>query len=112
MNDLMARESRMSTGMEQGLAIPHAKSKAVGELTVALGLAPEGIDFQSLDGKPSRVIFLVLSAVGSRGPHIECLAEIARAYSREGFREALLACRFADEVIAVLTGGVRSYARG
>jgi len=109
--DLLAREAKMSTGMEQGLAIPHAKSHAVTKLTVALGLAPEGIEFQSLDGRPAQVIFLVLSEVGSRGPHIECLAEIARVYSANGTREAFLAARTVGEVLEVLAGMPQSYAR-
>jgi mannitol/fructose-specific phosphotransferase system IIA component (Ntr-type) len=109
--DLLTREARMSTGMEQGLAIPHAKTGSVKKLTVALGLAPEGVEFQSLDGEPAQVIFLVLSAVGSRGPHIECLAEIARVYSMNGARELLLGARTSEEILAVLAGTARSYAR-
>lgn len=108
--DILAREAKMSTGMEQGLAIPHAKSHAVRKLTVALGISPQGIEFQSLDGSPAQVIFLVLSEVGSRGPHIECLAEIARVYSAHGTREALIEARNVSEVLEVLAGN-RHYAR-
>jgi mannitol/fructose-specific phosphotransferase system IIA component (Ntr-type) len=109
--DLLARESKMSTGMEQGLAIPHAKTRAVKRLTVALGISPEGIEFQSLDGQPAQVIFLVLSEVGSRGPHIECLSEIASAYSANGTRNALIRARTVGQVMSALAGALHSHAR-
>ena len=102
--DLIAREKRMSTGMELGLAIPHAKSTGATGLAVALGIKPKGLDFASLDGEPARVIFLVVSRKDTTGPHIQCLAEIATAYSREGTRQALLAAGTPAEALRVLTG--------
>jgi len=103
LKDILARESRMSTGMEMGLAIPHARTRATENLTVAAGLAPNGIDFGSLDGKPARAIFLVLSGPESSGPHIECIAEIANAYSNPEVREQLLKASSAEEFIRVLS---------
>lgn len=102
--DLFAREEKMSTGMEQGLAIPHAKSGGVKEMTVALGVKPEGIDFASLDGQPARVIFLVLPQKDVRGPHIQCLAEISLLYAREDIRRALLSARSPLAVMRALEG--------
>ena len=102
--DLFAREKKMSTGMEQGLAIPHAKSAGVEGMRVALGTKPEGIEFESLDGEPARVIFLVLSPKGVTGPHIQCLAEIALLYARENVRTALLEARSAWDVLRALEG--------
>lgn len=101
--DVLAREERMSTGMEMGLAIPHAKTAAVKSLTVAVGLAPEGVPFESLDGQPARAIFLVLSSVGSTGPHIECISEIARRYARQDLRDRLGRAGTPEEAFAVLT---------
>jgi PTS system fructose-specific IIC component len=97
--DLEKRELQMSTGLEDGLAVPHAKSAGVKELTVALGLAPAGIDFGGLDGKPARVIALVLSAVGSTGPHIECISELVRRYVRPEVRNMLENAQNAEDII-------------
>ena len=100
--DVFARESQMTTGLTQGLAIPHAKSVGAKDLTVAVGLKPEGLDFESIDGLPARAIFLVVSRPDRSGPHLECLAEIARAYSNEAVRRALLEADTAQTVIAAL----------
>lgn len=100
--DLIAREKKMSTGMQAGLALPHAKTEAVNELTVAVGLAPGGLEFDSVDGQPARAVFLLLSRVGTTGPHIQCLAEIASLYGRPHVREALFAARTARDVLQAL----------
>ncbi|TET24679.1 MAG: PTS sugar transporter subunit IIA, partial [Candidatus Cloacimonadota bacterium] len=72
------REEMGSTGLERGIAVPHAKTGAVKSLTVAIGISPEGIDFGSLDSKPSQLFFLMLAPPNQSGPHIEALAEIAK----------------------------------
>jgi len=100
--DVMVRERQMSTGMTDGLAIPHAKSSGVKELVIALGLKPEGIEFQSLDGEPARVVFMVVSPIDRTGPHLQCLAEITSFYSRPGERQELLAARNVQEVLTKL----------
>jgi len=102
--DLIAREKRMSTGMEHGLAIPHAKTKGVSELVVGVGIALDGIEFESLDGRPARIVFLVLSRADVSGPHVECIAEIAKACSDVAVREAVLRAKSAAEIIAALRG--------
>lgn len=101
-DDVIAREKRMSTGMEEGLAVPHAKTEAVSDLVVAMGVAPEGIEFESLDGKPARVVFLVLSRVNTSGPHVECISEIAKACSDPLTRERLLKTVSVEEVLQLL----------
>jgi len=101
--DLVDRERKMSTGLEKGLAIPHAKSDGVNALAVALGLKPEGIEFDSLDGRPARAIFLVVSRKDTAGPHIECLAEISRLYSREQVRRALLSAMTPEQAVRALS---------
>jgi len=72
--DVLSRETYLSTGMEHGLAVPHAKSDAVAEMTVAFGLHKTGLDFNALDGEPTHFIFLVLSPRATSGPHIQLLA--------------------------------------
>ena len=74
LEDILAREKHLSTGMENGLAVPHAKSDSVEKLVVAFGLHPDGIEFESLDGKPAHYIFLVMSPRDTSGPHIQALA--------------------------------------
>ena len=100
--DVFERENQMSTGLTEGLAIPHAKTAGVKELVMAVGLKPEGIDFESLDGQPARIVFLAVAGQEDTGPHLECLAEIAQIFSRPEARQRLIAARSADEVLAAL----------
>jgi fructose-specific phosphotransferase system IIA component len=83
LQDLVEREQYLSTGLENGLAVPHAKSSATAELLVSFGLSRKGLDFDSLDGKPAHFIFLVVSPRDTSGPHIKILAQITRNF-REG----------------------------
>jgi len=101
--DIVAREKKMSTGMEFGLALPHAKSDGAKDLAIALGTAPDGIEFDSLDGKPARVVFLVVSRKDITGPHIQCLAEIASLYRNEKLRDALPKARTPEEALKLLS---------
>ena len=100
--DLFAREKKMSTGMEGGLALPHAKSDGAKTLAVAVGISSEGIDFDSLDGNPAHVLFLVVSRKDISGPHIQCLAEIARLYRDGACRRRLLRSSRPEDVIKAL----------
>lgn len=96
---VLAREALGSTGLENGIAVPHAKTTAVKTLTIAIGVAPSGIDFQALDGKPSTLFFLILAPPDQSGPHIEALAEIARMTRSTAFCRAVAGARNADEVV-------------
>ncbi len=104
LRDVMARENYLSTGMEHGLAVPHAKTDAVDELVVSFGLHREGLDFESLDGRPAHFIFLVLSPRNTSGPHIQALARITRGLKDEQTRRALLRARDREELTRILTG--------
>ena len=96
---IQKREEQASTGLENGIAVPHAKTSSVEELTLAIGIAPQGIDFQALDGKPSKVFFLLLAPPDKSGPHIEALAEIARITQSGAFMRLLTSARTAEEVV-------------
>jgi len=98
-DELVSRDNVMSTALEKGIAIPHAKTKAVKSLVMALGIAPKGIECNSLDGEPTRVFFLVLAPPDQSGPHIEALAEIARATRSSAFVRLLLSSQSAAEVV-------------
>ena len=99
---IMERETLMSTGLERGVAIPHAKSKAAEDLTMALGISKEGIDFQSADGKPSHLFFLLLAPEAAAGPNIKVLAQIARLTSNPSFCESLKKASSSQEVMEII----------
>ena len=96
---LTKRESLQSTGLEAGIAVPHAKTQAVTALTLAIGISPEGIDFDAIDRQPSKLFFLMLAPPDKSGPHIEALAEIARMSKSRAFISALAAAKNAQEVM-------------
>ncbi len=96
---VLAREALGSTGLENGIAVPHAKTTAVTDLTIAIGISAPGIDFQALDGKPSTLFFLILAPPDKSGPHIEALAEIARMTRSTAFCKAIAAARSPAEVV-------------
>jgi PTS system nitrogen regulatory IIA component len=96
---VMARESMGSTGLENGIAVPHAKTRAVRKLTMAIGVAPRGVEFQSIDGRPARLFFLLLAPPDQSGPHIQALAEIARVTRSQGFCDALIGASSPQEVV-------------
>ena len=86
---LMAREALGSTAIGQGIAIPHGKSENVSTLVAALGISKNGIDFDSLDGEPAHIFFLLLAPIDSAGPHLKALARISRLLKDKYFRENL-----------------------
>lgn len=102
LKDILAREGYSSTGLENGIAIPHAKTDGVKRLTLALGLKKDGLDFDSLDGKPAQFIFLVVSPRDISGPHIQSLAVISRALKDVSTRQALLEAVSAEEVAGII----------
>jgi mannitol/fructose-specific phosphotransferase system IIA component (Ntr-type) len=96
---LFKRESLQSTGLEAGIAVPHAKTTAVDSLTLAIGTAPDGIDFDAIDHQPSKLFFLMLAPPDKSGPHIEALAEIARMSKSGAFCKAIMAAESPDQVM-------------
>ena len=101
---VIERESKMSTGMQNGVAIPHGKTDAIEELVAAIGIHKEGVDFESMDGSPSRIFIMTLSPTKRTGPHIQFLAEVSRLISPPEEREKLLAAQTHGEVYELLTG--------
>ena len=101
---LLEREKAMPTGMEHGVAIPHARTDTVKDLVCAVGTKPEGVAFGSLDGEPSTIFVLTLSPARNPGPQMQIMAMIARALDTEG-RKGLLAARTAEEACDVLVRG-------
>jgi fructose-specific phosphotransferase system IIA component len=100
---VIAREDLMSTALENGIAIPHAKTNAVASITMAVGIHPEGVDAQSLDGKLSKIFFLILAPPDQSGPHIEALSEIAHATKSASFRRLLETAESPSEVLELFS---------
>ena len=96
---VLDREAKGSTGLADGIAVPHGKTTAARELTIAIGVSPDGIEFGSLDGQPARLFFLILAPPDQTGPHIEALAEIARMSRSKAFCSSLVACRNPAELV-------------
>lgn len=103
LKDILEREKKMSTGMQNGVAIPHAKSEAVDGLIAALGIKREGIDFQSLDGQLSTIFVMTLSPAKRAGPHIQFLAEISRILNDQDTREKIIGAETIEEVLALIS---------
>jgi mannitol/fructose-specific phosphotransferase system IIA component (Ntr-type) len=101
LNDVMAREGYLSTGLENGLAIPHAKTKGIDKLAMVFGLKVDGVEFETLDNKPAQLIFLVLSPPDTSGPHIQALAMITRNLKDESTRKKILTAQSATEMAEV-----------
>jgi len=100
---LMERESLGSTAIGQGIAIPHAKTDCVTKLVGAFGLSKKGVDFDSLDGEPVYIFFMLLAAQDSAGPHLKALARISRLFKDKYFRDNLRNCNDEKDIIAVIT---------
>ena len=98
LKDVLAREGYLSTGLENGLAIPHAKTDGVNELVMSFGLKKDGVDFESLDNKPANLIFLVLSPRDTSGPHIRALAAITKNLKDAERRKTLLEAQSSEEI--------------
>ncbi|MDT8435162.1 MAG: PTS sugar transporter subunit IIA [Gemmatimonadota bacterium] len=104
---LLAREKVLSTGIGQGIAVPHAVCDAVVDPSLIVGLSPGGVDFHSMDEAPVHVFFVLLSPPDRAGHHIRLLARIARLSRHPEFVTSLRASAGADEVVA----RIRDYER-
>ena len=100
---VLVRERTRSTGIGSGIAIPHGKCGSVKELIMAVGIAREPIDFESVDGKGVNIILLLLSPADQTGPHIQALASISRLMLDEEFRASLAGADSAEEVYELIS---------
>ncbi len=96
---IFEREKIMSTGVGNGFAIPHGKTDAVSDIVAAFGITAQPIDYQSLDEKPVRLVFLLVGKENLVGPHIKLLSRISRLMSKEQFRNKLLETKSPVEII-------------
>ena len=99
---LVAREESMTTGMEDGIAIPHAAVDDIPEVIAVLGIAPDGVEFEALDRKPAQILVCLVIPRAKKLQHIRTLAEIAKLLSRATVRERLLGCDAPQQVLEVI----------
>ena len=100
---VLEREAKMSTGMQNGVAIPHGRTDAVETLTAAAGLHKDGVDFNAMDGKPCSIFIMTLAPKLRAGPHMQFLAEVSRLISQPDAREKLLQSQTHAEIYHFLT---------
>ncbi len=100
---VVEREEKMSTGMNNGVAIPHGKTDCVSKLIVAVALKTCGIDFGSTDGMPSTIFIMTISPASRSGPHIQFLAEVSKVLRDSASRERLLAAKNTNDIITVFS---------
>lgn len=96
------RERLNSTALGEGVAIPHGKLAGVQRVVAAFGRSRDGVDFQSVDGKPTHLFFLLVAPEESAGAHLKALARISRLLKDEGFRRRLLEARDGAELYAII----------
>ncbi len=102
MEVLSAREALGSTAIGQGIAIPHGKSDCVNKLIASLGINKKGIDFESLDGEPAYIFFLLIAPIDSAGPHLKALARISRLLKDKYFRENLKSVKDEKSILELI----------
>lgn len=97
------REELMSTGVGNGFAIPHGKTDAVSDIVAAFAISERPIDYDAIDEKPVRLLFLLVSKPNMVGPHIKLLSRISRLMNKESFRSNLLTLKTPKEIIELFT---------
>jgi mannitol/fructose-specific phosphotransferase system IIA component (Ntr-type) len=99
---VLQREQQGTTGIGDGIAIPHGKHASIPTLTVAVGTRVDGIEFDAVDTKPVHAVFMLLARINDPGPHIRALAEIARLVQTPGLYRRLVEAGSAREILNVL----------
>ena len=100
---LYRREDEGSTGIGQGVAIPHAKHACIAELVGCIGISRAGVEFDASDGEPVRLMILIMAEPSNPGPHLACLAEIARLLKIQGFARKVIESGSPAKVIEVIS---------
>ncbi|HUV77097.1 MAG TPA: PTS sugar transporter subunit IIA [Desulfobacterales bacterium] len=99
---LMERERLGSTGIGEGIGIPHGKVKDLESLVLGFGLSKKGVDFDSMDGRPAHIFFLLLTPENSTGLHLKLLARISRILKNDLFKQKLLGATNRDEIYSII----------
>lgn len=98
---LVAREESVSTGMEAGIAVPHAAVDGLPKMIIGMAILPEGIEFESLDGQAATVVVMILVPKTEKLAHLQTLTEVARRLSGNAFRQSLLQAESGEQVVGL-----------
>ena len=99
---LMERERLGSTGIGGGIGIPHGKLKNLDNLILGFGLSRGGVDFESMDGRPTHIFFLLLTPESSAGMHLKLLARISRLLKNDALKERLMQSQTAQDIVDII----------
>ena len=102
---VLDREAQMSTGMKNGIAIPHGKTDDVSELHAVIAVSAEPVDFECLDKQPARIFVMTISPASHTGPHLQFLAEVSGLLTRDDLRKKILAATDEDELLNIFFQG-------
>jgi len=102
MRVLIERERLGSTGIGGGIGIPHGKLKGLESLVLGFGLSRRGVDFESIDGRPTHIFFLLITPENSTGVHLKLLARISRILKNDPFKEKLFNAADREEVLSII----------
>jgi PTS system nitrogen regulatory IIA component len=99
---LLEREKLGSTGIGDGIAIPHGKMRGIKELVISFGRSIKGVDFESIDNKPTHLFFLLVAPENSAGVHLKALARISRLLKDSSFRNRLMEARDRQDLFMII----------
>ncbi len=102
---IMKRESMMSTGVGNGLALPHAKTASVKGMVAAFATTAEPVPYDAIDGMPVRMLFMMISTERAKSQHIKLLSRVSRLMNDAAFRERLLEAKRAEEILKIFQEG-------
>jgi nitrogen PTS system EIIA component len=102
LDTLLDREKLGSTGIGEGVAIPHGKVPGLPGLLASFGRSPAGVDFRAIDGRPTHLFFTLFAPENSAGTHLKALARISRIFKTLAFREAILKAATADDIYRLI----------
>ena len=99
---LWERENKISTGLENGVAVPHCKTSAVSTLTAGLGVSKQGIEFDAFDQKPSKIFFILIAETNNPGPHVRALRKLSLLLRSPEIRDAIITSKSSAECLAII----------
>lgn len=99
---IIKREQQSTTGIGEGIAIPHAKSESVKQASLCFGRAKEGIDYESLDGQPAKLFFMIAAPAGANDTHLETLSRLSSMLMYDDFRQSLLNASSKEEILSII----------
>lgn len=99
------REAQMSTGMKNGIAIPHGKTDVVSDLHAVIAVSSKPVEFECLDKQPARIFVMTISPASHTGPHLQFLAEVSGLLTRDDLRKKMLSAKTEDELLKFFLNG-------